>query len=60
VPTEDERAAFGLALARGMALLVLGQIRTIEETIDDPARRWEILRTGLERFSHQEKRSTRP
>lgn len=48
-----EQARIGMLISRGFAQLVLGQIRYIEEQIDDPVQRWEILRRGLERFARE-------
>ena len=44
----------GELLAVGIAMIVLGQMRTLEERIDEPGQRWEILRRSLEQFVHEQ------
>jgi hypothetical protein len=40
----------GHLMAVGIAFVVLGQIRLLEEKVLDPDERWRILRRGLEQF----------
>lgn len=47
------KVEIGTLIAKGVALIVVGQARLIEEMTDDPAERWRLLRTALERFARQ-------
>jgi hypothetical protein len=47
----------GQLLAVGIAFVVLGQIRLLEEKILDPDERWTILRRSLEQFCAEHARS---
>lgn len=42
--------AFITGLTRRAALLVVARMRELEEKVEEPGRRWEILRKALERF----------
>lgn len=41
----------GLFVMRRIALLMLGQMRLIEERISDPSARWSTLREALHRLT---------
>ena len=45
----------GLYVMRRMALLMLGQMRTIEERVSDPSNWWPTLREMLERVARERK-----
>jgi hypothetical protein len=46
----DTPSEIGTLLAVGIAQIVLGQIRVIEERENDPAQRWILLRRSLSQF----------
>jgi hypothetical protein len=46
----DTPSEIGTLLAVGIAQIVLGQMRVIEERDIDPARRWVLLRRSLSQF----------